>query len=165
MFYTFYSNTSSGLYNYKEHIPFVCLLFCCELNWSISSITMYFAVWSTSVCQAASELNIEIEFSWNLILQRSPVININNLFPTLYSLSCPIYWVNFLLKNRTWQKSFLTQLVATLNCNPALPSTKTFHILTYWYTDTVHSTELHATRLGLAPLCLLGKSLENVFLF
>ena len=160
MFYTFYSNTSSGLYNYKEHIPFVCLLFCCELNWSISSITMYFAVWSTPVWQAGSELNIE--FSWNLILQPNIVININNLFPTLYSLSCPIYWVNFLLKNRTWQKSFLTQLVATLNCNPGLQSTKTFHILTqwckYWYSNMLPCWFL-------SLLCLRRKSLENSFLF
>ena len=127
MFYTFYSNTSSGLYNYKEHIPFVCLLFCCELNWSISSITMYFAVRATSVWRAGSELNIE--FSWNLILQLNIVININNLFPTLYSLSCPIYWVNFLLKNRSWQKSFLTQFAPlALQCNWSLQSLKTVHI-------------------------------------
>ena len=60
-------------------------------------------------------LELAASFSWNLILWPNRVININNLFPTLYSLSCPIYWVSFFV-----EKQKLTKVLFDTVCNAAL---------------------------------------------
>lgn len=60
-------------------------------------------------------LELAASFSWNLILWPNRVININNLFPTQYSLSCPIYWVSFFV-----EKQKLTKVLFDTVCNAAV---------------------------------------------